>query len=127
MEIDNKITQKNNVNFKNSTLNAKKDLSIKQQSDSDFHQAVKSTHSGFAVYNRAESNLTVTNENKLDIDKNTEITANNITIAMDSSNNLSSETHTEARHFAGIQNIFAVLLGTTNRSEERRVGKECRL
>lgn len=113
-KIDNKITQKNNVNFKNSTLNAKKDLSIKQQSDSDFHQAVKSTHSGFAVYNRAESNLTVTNENKLDIDKNTEITANNITIAMDSSNNLSSETHTEARHFAGQPKSFANLTLNAN-------------
>ena len=65
-------------------------------------------------YNRAESNLTVTNENKLDIDKNTEITANNITIAMDSSNNLSSETHTEARHFAGQPKSFANLTLNAN-------------
>ena len=107
--IKNTIKQHNNVTIDNSTLTADGDLSVSQQSDSDFHQEVKSVHSAGLSYNRAESRLDVTNENIMNIINGTSIAANDVTINMDSNNNLSSKTHTEARHFAGNPKSWAYL------------------
>ena len=116
--VNNNIKQSNNVKFVNSKLTAQRDLKIAQKSDSDFRQEVKSTHSGFAVYNKATSNLSVTNNNNVSFDKNTDIAANDVSIRMDSNNNLSSKTHTEARHFAGSPSSNANLTLNVNNTFE---------
>lgn len=99
--IDNEITQKNNISIKNSTLRATNRLNIAQKTNSDFHQEVTTEYSAFSVYNKAYSYLTVNNINSLDIDAASTVSGDYVNISQDSSNNLSSKTHTEAHHFAG--------------------------
>lgn len=97
--ISNTITQNNKIKVNNSKLQAKNRLGIKQNTDSAFHQLVQTDHSGFVNRNRAYSYLTVNNNNTLDIlGADTVLSGNYVTISQDSSNELSSETYTEANH-----------------------------
>ncbi len=108
-KINNTINQKNNVTIDNSILTAEGDLTVLQQSDSDFHQAIKASASGFLTYKRAESVLNVINENVMNITEGTEISANDVFIELDSNNNLSSKTDVSASHFAGYPKSHAYL------------------
>lgn len=100
--INNTITQNNKIKINNSKLQAANRLDIRQNTDSEFHQFVQTDHSGFVNRNRAYSYLTVNNNNTLDIlGANSILSGDYVTIAQDSSNDLSSETDTEANHFGG--------------------------
>lgn len=97
--ISNTITQNNKIKIQNSKLQAKNKLDVKQNTDSTFHQFVKTEHSGFTNRNRATSNLTVNNNNTIDIlGADTVLSGNYVSISQDSSNELSSETYTKANH-----------------------------
>lgn len=112
--ISNEVTQNNKIKINNSKLEAKNQLDIKQNTNSEFHQFVQTDHSGFVNKNRATSYLTVNNNNSLDIlGTDSLLSGNFVNISQDSSNNLSSETDTEAHHFGGRDPISKSYLDVT--------------
>lgn len=112
--IRNEVTQNNNIKIKNSKLEADNKLSIAQESNSDFHQEVNSTHKAFVGKNVTYSKLTVNNNNTLDIEGNdTSLTGRYVNISQDSSNNLSSKANTDTHHFGGVNPMAKSYLDLT--------------
>ncbi len=100
--VTNSVTQDSGIEIKNSELYASNQINANVNSGSDLAQSITSEGSGFVAKNVATSDLSVTNENKLSIDSGSKLYADNLNIAFDSSNNLSSVVDVKANHFGGL-------------------------
>ena len=101
--VTNDVKQSSGIEIKNnSALHAVDQMNVNIDSTSDLKQSITSKGSGFLAENKATSNLTVTNNNNLTIDSNSAMYADDMNIAFDSNNNLSSIVDVKANHFGGV-------------------------
>lgn len=99
--INNVITQNAKINLDNSKLTANEDIDIDVATSSNFAQIVTNEGSGFLSKSNADSILTVTNNNDLEIDGDSALSGNNVNIALDSNNTLKSDVNVKVSHFGG--------------------------
>jgi len=100
LELTNDITQNSEIALKNSKLKATNNVDISAKTESMFKQKVDTAASGFVAIPKSQSWLNTYNTNKLTIDNNSKILAENIAkVSFDSNNDLAVHTASEAHHF----------------------------
>lgn len=108
--ISSTINQTNDVQVNNSAVVTGTDtLKVAMKNSTNYAQYAKSDAEGAGCYNEVTSRLTVNNTNTLSLNGSSKLQGNSVTISEDVVNNLRSDSHVSAKHFAGDPTASAYL------------------
>lgn len=111
------ISQTNDVQTNNSAVVTGTDtLKVAMKNSTNYSQYASSSASGAGCYNEVTSRLTVNNNNTLSLNGTSKLQGNSVTISEDVVNNLRSDSHVSAKHFAGdpTANAYLTITNTNN-------------
>ena len=102
IDVTNNLTNNSDMNIKNSILQATNNAFLETHSGSDFGQKIESGAYGFLSKASGKANLNVTNNNKITLDNQSAVLANNVLqINLNSSNHLLSSVVSDVSNFTG--------------------------
>ena len=115
IDIDNKLNQTSQIDLKNSQLYAQEDTELSAKTTSRFKQKSEADSRGLGAAPIIEANLTSTYSNKINLDKDSVISAlNNAVFNFDSSNTLASTVKSEAYGLVAPAKGYSYLTLTIN-------------